>query len=98
MLMLYRHASGVAHGTLFGVMWSVGVTSRRPRSISISDVNKMREDHWSSSLKGILFVLNASIATLLKIVSKEFPSCIALELEFDALYRGLMVDLDVRKE
>ncbi|MDO8432405.1 MAG: hypothetical protein Q7S58_08365 [Candidatus Binatus sp.] len=98
MMMLYRHASEIAHGTLFGVMWSVGVTSSRPRSISEPDVNRMREDHWSSSLEGLLFCLNASIATLFKIVSIEFPSCIDLKQESDALYQGLMVALGLRKK
>lgn len=98
MIMVYRHASEVAHGTLFGALWSVGLTTSKASSISEAAVNSMREKHQISSLVGLLFCLNVSVSTLLNIVSREFPSCLSLYQESDALFQKLNVALGLREE
>lgn len=98
MMMVYRHASEVAHGTVFGVMWAIGATSDKPKSISETELNRIRENHWSSSLTGLLFCLNASISSLFKIVTKEFPWCLSLYQESDVLFQEMMVSLGLRSK
>lgn len=98
MMMIYRHASEVAHGTLFGAMWAVGITTGKPSSMSEAEVSRMTEEHQTPSLVGLLYFLNLSISTLLKIVAKEFPSCLSLYRESDALYKELHAALGLQEE
>lgn len=98
MMMVYRHASEVAHGTLFGALWTAGITTGRPSSISEAEVIRMRDEHQISSMVGLLYFLNLSVSTLLKIAAKDFPSCLSLYQESDALYQELHTALGLREE
>jgi len=95
MMVIYRHASEVAHGTLFGVLWSIGATDKK--ASSIEEFTENRDRHWSSSLAMLLFSLNVSVWALFKIVAKEFPSRHPLYEESDVLLRELISTLDVER-
>lgn len=61
---IYRHASEIAHGTLFGVHFLVGLTMPLPRRLPDDIPSQSRE--WVSML---MWLLGGCISTLLVVLS-----------------------------
>lgn len=91
MMSVYRHASEIAHGTLFGVLWSIGATEKIPRSET--EASEVQQRHWQSALNALLFSLNAAMWCLFQIVSRDFPKLRDLADESDGLFRELRYKL-----
>ena len=67
---LYRHSSEIAHGTLFGALFSFGLTSVSGAPSSPEELS----NHKRQSLFMVLLMLNFSLAALLEVLAKEIPS------------------------
>jgi hypothetical protein len=66
---IYRHASEIAHGSLFGAMWAMGVTE--PGSVARRDYI----DASRRSREGLLvFVLNRSFLSCFAVLAEQSPS------------------------
>jgi hypothetical protein len=65
-LLLYRHASDIAHGSLFGVLFSWGATEP-PGPRTIEDMRKFRE----SNLRHIMMLTASALNSLIQIVALE---------------------------
>ncbi len=65
-LLLYRHASEIAHGILFGVLFSWGATEP-PRPRTVEDIRKFRE----SNLRHIMMLTGSALNSLIEIVAVE---------------------------
>jgi hypothetical protein len=91
MMSVYRHGSEIAHGTLFGILWSIGATQKMPKSET--ELSEIQQGHWQSALNGLLFSLNAALWCLFQIVSREFPTLRELADESDVLFRELRTAL-----
>lgn len=87
MMCVYRHASEVAHGTLFGVLWSIGATEKMPKSET--EAREIQQRHWQSELNTLLFSLNAALWCLFQIVSRDFPKLRDFADQSDALFGEL---------
>ena len=83
MLSTYRHASEIAHGTLFGTLWTYGLTESAPTSTA--ELTEGRVNLWNSALYALLYTLNTAIMCLFEITSKEFPAICDLAKESQAL-------------
>ena len=68
-LAIYRHASEIADGTLFGSLFALGATRPSGPPTSTEDMAK----HQRSNLTMILMVLGFSISSLLRVVASELP-------------------------
>jgi hypothetical protein len=81
-ILIYRHSSEIAHGTLFGTLWSLGVTEPR----KTLDYSKAASDHAVGTLGSLLYLLNSRIFTLVDILAKEFPTLTGLKDECSSLF------------
>ena len=64
---IYRHASEIAHGTFFGVMFSMGLTD--PKGLPKSEAELV--DKQTANLTMILLMISMSISSLLLVFSRE---------------------------
>lgn len=65
-LLLYRHASEIAHGSLFGVLFPWGATEP-PGPRTVEDIRKFRE----SNLRHVMMLTASALNSLIKIVALE---------------------------
>lgn len=63
---LYRHGSEIAHGTLFGALFSLGLTSP-----SRSETPEKLQSYQRQNLSMVLMMLGLSISSLIGILAKE---------------------------
>lgn len=70
LISIYRHASEIAHGTFFGALFSLGLTS--PSGSPKSPVEL--QDHQRQNLSMLLMMLGLSESALIKVLAEEIPS------------------------
>jgi hypothetical protein len=70
LLALYRHASEIAHGTLYGALFALGLT--QPGDSVKSEEGLIK--HYGGNFCMILLMLGISISALLRALSEEFPT------------------------
>jgi uncharacterized protein DUF5677 len=85
-LAIYRHASEIAHGTIFGVLWSMGAATPKPSPASITELRQ----HKQADMNMLMFLLNPCVSNLVQIISIEFPSCELIRDESKRLLDELM--------
>ena len=66
--LLYRHASDIAHGTLFGGLFAYGATEKKPKTIN--DLANFRAEHIKIVLQLSAFSLNSVI----RIIGSHLPN------------------------
>jgi len=66
-VLLYRHASEVAHGTVFGTLFSWGAMEFGEPLTSPSDIGRFRR----KELRSLMKVVSYSLESLIRIVSSE---------------------------
>jgi Family of unknown function (DUF5677) len=69
LIAIYRHASEIAHGTYFGALFALGMTS--PDGVPESREELETYDRGNMSM--VLLMLSISISSLLSILAKEMP-------------------------
>ncbi len=69
LLSIYRHASEIAHGTLFGALFALGLTLPSGPPTSSEDMAK----HQRQNITMLLMMLGFSISSLLRVVATELP-------------------------
>lgn len=70
LMSIYRHASEIAHGTFFGALFSLGLTS--PSGPPKSQVEL--ENHQRQNLSMLLMMLGLSISALIMALAEEIQS------------------------
>lgn len=84
-LLLYRHASEIAHGSLFGVLFSWGATEpSTPRSTE--DIRKFRD----SNLRHVLMLTGSALNSLIQIVAHDlgYQELVEISNAVDKEYRN----------
>ncbi len=80
---IYRHASEIAHGTLFGELWFLGFTTPGDYPVTKSDLNSGPRKRAT----GMLGALSFCVLTLVKVLSDEFGNPENLFTEADEAIR-----------
>jgi hypothetical protein len=75
LLSIFRHASEIAHGTLFGALFSLGLTSPSDRTSSAEGLQL----HQRQNLSMLLMMLGLAMSSLIALLDKElsFPDLYA---------------------
>lgn len=60
MLMIYRHASEIVHGTYFGALFLWGATGPQPRATNADELRVILGEHQFAILAGVVFA-NAAL-------------------------------------
>jgi hypothetical protein len=63
-LLLYRHASEIAHGTLYGTLFSWGAMEPGRQLRSAEDLGKFRSNELKHLMKLVAFTLESLVAIL----------------------------------
>ena len=74
-LLLYRHSSDIAHGTLFGALFGYGATDPSGPPKSLGDLECFRHDQ----LRLVLMLVGFSLNSLIRIVGTELGELQAVE-------------------
>ena len=70
LFLIYRHASEISHGTVFGAMFFFGLTEPKK---SRQD-QKEQEKGVRAKFSGILFMVFIAISSLCRVLAKELPN------------------------
>ena len=84
---VYRHASEVAHGTLFGALFSLGLTEPKGRPRGEAEI----QEHFWSHMCSLLLMLNAAFNSLILVLAQEAPHLNELASRSNELRRLLRV-------
>lgn len=84
-LLLYRHASEIAHGSLFGALYSYGATDPRGHPKSLADLAEFRYDQ----MRLILMLTGFTLNSLVRVVGAALaePELVARSNEVDRAFR-----------
>lgn len=77
LLAIYRHASDIAHGTFFGALFALGLTSPSGPPKSPEELQK----HLGQNLSMLLMMLGGATSALLMVLAEEIPSLANLVTE-----------------
>ncbi len=78
LLAIYRDASEVAHGTLFSVMWALGVTGSNLREEQIQKAERRMDLELERSGFLLFLIINCLWAST-RVLAQEFAACSELE-------------------
>lgn len=67
LLSIFRHASEIAHGTLFGALFSLGLTSPSKKPESPEEL----QNHQRQNISMVLMMLGLSLSSLLAVLDEE---------------------------
>lgn len=86
MLCIYRHASELAHGTLFGMIWHLGFTSPGEQPETREEINLGPRNRAALMASVLCFCIHS----LVEILAREFPSLSPFPKRSDAILRQLI--------
>jgi hypothetical protein len=85
-MIIYRHASEIAHGTLFGELWHLGFTPPGPYPQTRDDLNLGPRGRASLMMVGLSFCVYSTVS----IFAKEYPHLRDLQQRSDEAIKQLI--------
>ena len=88
LMSIYRHASEIAHGTFFGALFALGLTSPSGSPKSPEEL----QNHQRQNLSMLLMMLGLATSAFIMVLAIEIPSLSNLVIESEKVIKELQND------